>query len=572
MYASDAGSQAIASSSGEEEDDVAVSEVMPQLVMPSIAMPARRPFTERGRRMGRLRVMVVGPKGVGKTSLIQSICRVCEDVVHVDPVSSSPTDRITEIGASTKPYPQWRSDLEASQRLRRASISEGVLERNITFVDTPGSDNSVGVQNVRRYAQDNMARMLDMSRLSDTEVVGMLNGDGGPQIDAVLYLHDVDVSTSHEEEKLLQYLSHWTNVIPLVGRSDAFNADQSIAHKRQLLRKLEESGISTNASRDADLNTAASDKTTPTEPFAVSSALGDDPETLDASVLMSSGYLPPLIPSELSYFVHQLLEPDNISRLRHLSATKFILQRHELGSRIDLSKQTILTSPGIPPSSAAVTSTGSLLDEPSKVLVPHASSSYFRSISPTASDSSAVSGRAPTFALENIAEPFRQVRLAKWAQDLRRSLDNERMRYKQMYANPPSDWASSADSEKQAAGEQALTPAGTHRPGKGRLGGDIGVIDPRDPLGLLSFGQAFRRQGWFALQVASGCGLVGAVAWWVIRNWAEVQEWFVPPVQQMQQIHVISVAPSPTRGWLEEGISGARSWEHWARQTFGKGN
>ena len=35
----------------------------PQLVMPSIRMPTRRPFTERGRRMGRLKVMVAGRAG-----------------------------------------------------------------------------------------------------------------------------------------------------------------------------------------------------------------------------------------------------------------------------------------------------------------------------------------------------------------------------------------------------------------------------------------------------------------------------------------------------------------------------
>ena len=123
--ASETGSQAVQSASGEEEeeedDGVSKSEAMPQLVMPSIAMPTRRPFTEKGRRMGRLKVMVVGPRGVGKTSLIQSICRACEDIVHMDPISGttlshSPvigsneitaTKKIVEIGASTRSYPSW---------------------------------------------------------------------------------------------------------------------------------------------------------------------------------------------------------------------------------------------------------------------------------------------------------------------------------------------------------------------------------------------------------------------------------------------------------------------------------
>lgn len=54
----------------------------------------------------------------------------------------------------------------------------------------------------------------------------------------------------------------------------------------------------------------------------------------------------------------------------------------------------------------------------------------------------------------------------------------------------------------------------------------MAVIDPRDPLGILSLAQRVRRNSVVALQVAGGMGLMGAVAWWVMRNWAEVQEFF----------------------------------------------
>ncbi len=59
-------SQAVASS-GEEEDDAemegAPSGSFPQLVMPRIQMPTRRPFTTKGKNMGKLRVMVAGQRG-----------------------------------------------------------------------------------------------------------------------------------------------------------------------------------------------------------------------------------------------------------------------------------------------------------------------------------------------------------------------------------------------------------------------------------------------------------------------------------------------------------------------------
>jgi hypothetical protein len=61
----DAASQAVASS-GEEEEHAETQQdafVFPQLVMPSIQMPTRRPFTTRGKAMGKLKVMVAGEAG-----------------------------------------------------------------------------------------------------------------------------------------------------------------------------------------------------------------------------------------------------------------------------------------------------------------------------------------------------------------------------------------------------------------------------------------------------------------------------------------------------------------------------
>ena len=61
----DGASQAIASS---EEGDTDVASApqgsAPQLIMPSIIMPSRRPFTERGKDMGRLKVLIAGDSGM----------------------------------------------------------------------------------------------------------------------------------------------------------------------------------------------------------------------------------------------------------------------------------------------------------------------------------------------------------------------------------------------------------------------------------------------------------------------------------------------------------------------------
>jgi hypothetical protein len=62
----DAASQAVVSS-GEDEDQVETQQdnmSFPQLVMPEMQMPTRRPFTTRGKAMGKLRVMVAGETGM----------------------------------------------------------------------------------------------------------------------------------------------------------------------------------------------------------------------------------------------------------------------------------------------------------------------------------------------------------------------------------------------------------------------------------------------------------------------------------------------------------------------------
>lgn len=152
----------------------------PQLVMPCIEMPTRRRFTETGKNIGRLKILLAGDSGtskaarscsaavckawslllisltgIGKTSLVKSIAQCCEHLVHVDPILPHPqllrrhsgaveseylrpTTGVVEILASTKPYPEWWSELDVSSSSRRRSMGDSVLDRNICFVDTPG--------------------------------------------------------------------------------------------------------------------------------------------------------------------------------------------------------------------------------------------------------------------------------------------------------------------------------------------------------------------------------------------------------------------------------------------------
>jgi len=68
LTSDETGSQAIASSEDEDERDQEISGVVqdsqPELIMPSIKMPSRRPFTQRGKRLGKFKVLVAGRKGI----------------------------------------------------------------------------------------------------------------------------------------------------------------------------------------------------------------------------------------------------------------------------------------------------------------------------------------------------------------------------------------------------------------------------------------------------------------------------------------------------------------------------
>lgn len=64
----DYSSQAIESGDEDMEETGAsgmtsMQDSAPQLIMPSIKMPSRRPFTERGKRLGKFKIMVTGSKG-----------------------------------------------------------------------------------------------------------------------------------------------------------------------------------------------------------------------------------------------------------------------------------------------------------------------------------------------------------------------------------------------------------------------------------------------------------------------------------------------------------------------------
>jgi hypothetical protein len=65
-------------------------------------------------------------------------------------------------------------------------------------------------------------------------------------------------------------------------------------------------------------------------PFAISSLPGSDSSEMDASLLMSESYSPPLYGSDLSQLIDGLFDPETMTWLKHLAAKKYLSWRRRV--------------------------------------------------------------------------------------------------------------------------------------------------------------------------------------------------------------------------------------------------
>ncbi|RYP78300.1 hypothetical protein DL770_006899 [Monosporascus sp. CRB-9-2] len=468
MRASSAGSiSEHAVSSDEEDHDEESAETPgqsgadPQFIMPSIKMPSRRPFTTTGKSMGRLKVLVAGDSGVGKTSLIRSIVQTCEHIVHIDPIASSgqPT-HISEIFASTKPYPDWWGELDEFRvSQRRKSFGDSILERNICFVDTSGYGN--GSSSVVSYEP------------------GIF-----PNVFAGLKPADIDY---------IRRLAPLTNVIPVLAQADKLSPEQIIASKARIAGQLRDANIRvfsfipSSDEKQAGTSIAA--------PYAVSSATGSDHDVMDASLLMSPDYVQPLMSKELAYLVENIFSPNGASWLRHAAAKKYLQWRN-----IPLSRPRHLYQPLSLPDpdhrSGLTGTSGALIGRPSLALA-------------RVYDQGPVDSRP-------------QFQVADWAADLQRSLASERAKFEALVRGERPVWLNECvqDGTLVAINEPNRKSAiRNKRDPKRELSGRTKYH--QDPLGLLQVVAELKVGSWIALEVVGSLGILGGFAVWLSRR----QQW-----------------------------------------------
>lgn len=303
----------------------------------------------------------------------------------------------------------------------------------------------------------------------------------------------------------LQRLTAVTNVIPLIAKSDTQSFEETEMLRRSI-DQLEHAEIR--------LFTVKSDSCT--SPYTISSATADDSDTMDASTLMSPEYVQPLVPSELTILVQQVFDPDNIACLRHLSAKKLVQAQ---GSRIFSMPFPFTRSTPKPHQDHPVASSMS---------PPSSPNTYRTMISCTRGISPYTHARITDHTQQE--EKLAQIRLAKWAGDLQRSLQNERARYEAIARGKRAVWLTERLGE--TVNEGALVPVESSattaqlkkrtvptRSDVGRVAGHRGLLDAGDPLGLLRWNEAMKRRGWIAMQVVGGFGVLGAMAVWIAKTW-----------------------------------------------------
>ncbi|KAK2612959.1 hypothetical protein QQS21_001070 [Conoideocrella luteorostrata] len=311
--------------------------LIPQLVMPTLIVPQRRPFSETGLSLGKLKVLVTGQTGqlqshifelperqlisgpgIGKTSLIPAIAQASVDIVHMDRVNAAPNNTPSSTYASTRPRPRWRTDARHDASLRqRSSVPDDVLDRNICFVDcpAPSSDNTTLAPAVE-YVESQLAQLCHKT-IDYLDLSTLLSSGTEPNVDVVLYMLP-STGPSHNDLKCMRGLQGATNIIPLLAQADALSNDEVISAKDRISQDL----------KAADIDFFSFTKSEPVPEFphiyAVSSAAQQDYEVINASILMSSDYLPPLASTDLGHLVAEILSVDGSAWLRHAAASKAI--------------------------------------------------------------------------------------------------------------------------------------------------------------------------------------------------------------------------------------------------------
>ena len=304
----------------------------------------------------------------------------------------------------------------------------------------------------------------------------------------------------------MRRLAHLTNVIPILAQTDKFSSEQTSTCKARIASQLRDSGVRVFSFASSQ---RGPDATPITVPYAVSSAAGSDRDVIDASLLMSSDYVKPLVSTELTHLVENLFSTSGTSWLRHAAAKKYLQWRNTPVSR-PRHLYRPLTYPSPEPTPELTATSGALIGRPSLAV-------------------------ARTYDFGPVDSSPR-LHVADWAADLQRSLASERAKFEMLALG---------EQEMRLAGrlneygeDGTLVPLHELSRGKrsSRSGQAAGRHHPKtrlsrrtqhhqDPLGLLQVYADLKIRGWMALELLGSLGVLGGLAFWLSKN-----KWQFEPV------------------------------------------
>jgi len=339
-----------------------------------------------------------------------------------------------------------------------------------------------------------------------------------------VHLLIVHVGLKRVDVEFMRRLSPFTNIIPVIAKADTLTPQQVTSLKLSILNDLRSGGVHPflfGASSSDILRSAAFDSEgempTVTAPFAISSIVSSDSENMDASVLMSPEYIPPLIDTELKLLVDLVFDPDNVAWLKHSTAKKWMQWRlNKSAAQLVTTRQLgSVGRPSTPPRNQSVQ--GTLIQ-------------FNRE--------RAISGAPDSFALARVAdhtqreERLAQVRLSRWANDLQKSLAAERERYERLARGERAVWLTERLGECIADGQLVPITVSSSRGGGGggdgkvagfrRIDGRVnmnGGVDGRDPFGILQINETVGHKVLVMIKIAGLGGLVGVVGVWMYKQW-----------------------------------------------------
>jgi hypothetical protein len=301
-------------------------------------------------------------------------------------------------------------------------------------------------------------------------------------------------------------------------------------------------------------------------PFAISCIPGPDDLEMDASLLMSPSYSPPLLSSDLQDLIYTMFDPENISWLRHSAVRKFLAWRERksseaiaAGGAASGGDSMLMPATGLGiKDRIALARRRSTSSTRSGILVSRSAQHLSLSTSTVTASPFNLSSSALGTGLNDYTrarlrdhmiseERLAQVQLAKWASDLQRSLRNERIAFEHVAGAERAKWLLERIGEEVHEGQIGLvsqrsqddpelpdwamstkrkvhekmelpTWARTARVSRSRNSRQ-GESSWRDPLGLCVIQEGVARGADLICRVVGGGVLVSAVCFAVARAW-----------------------------------------------------